>query len=101
MRSTDDCLGDCGPGDGAFDADFDDFHEYDENDSDISDEDMAEIEDAETQGSVRYAEEDPSRVVQQNAATNQTPSSPIIPRNLDRGGDVRWDGAEEDFGEEP
>ena len=101
LRSTDDCIGECSPGDGANDPDFNDFHEDDENGSDNSDQDMPEAEDAETQEDVHNEDPEPSRAVQQDLITNQMPSSSVTPRNLDGGGDARWEGTHEDFGDEP
>ena len=109
LRSTEDCIDECGTGDGAYDDYFNDFLEddenesdnSDENDSDNSDEDMPEAAEAETQDDLRNADQEPSRAVQQDLVTNSVPSSPITRRNLDGGGQARWEHANADFGREP
>lgn len=80
-------LGKCGPGDGAYDANFNNGYEDDDHESEISDEDMA---DNDMGDRAQIMAHGGSHALERGIASNQMPNSPARPRNLDSGGNNRW-----------
>ncbi|KAF2172433.1 hypothetical protein M409DRAFT_50133 [Zasmidium cellare ATCC 36951] len=99
-KSLDQCLGDCAEeGNGELDDEDEDDMAEDDDEGDGE-----EVEKDEDSGFVEGAQ--PTVHESASGATLQLPiqqrqDPPIVPTNLDAGGDARWEQSGEDFGEEP